>query len=71
MAHGSEFLFMMPLFVLGHFFGVPWVKQRLYGNGFLKPPSRYVDPQKQQHVGLRGYQLAGNFIQSVKRARHS
>ena len=55
---GSEFLFAMPLYVLGHFFGVSWVKQHLYRQGFLKPPLRSVNPEKQQLVGLRGYHLA-------------
>ena len=55
---GSEFLFAMPLYVLGHFFGVSWVKQHLYGRGFLTPPPRNVYPEKQQLVGLRGYHLA-------------
>ena len=49
---------MMPLHVLRHFFGDQWVEQHLYGEGFLKPPSKFVDRQKQQQVGLAGYQLA-------------
>ena len=56
--HGAEWIFMMPLYVLGHFFGHQWVEQHLYGEGFLKPPSKYVDRQKQQQVGLAGYHLA-------------
>jgi hypothetical protein len=51
-------MFMMPLFVLGHFFGDRWVEQHLFGEGFLRPPSKEIDREKQQRVGLTGYQLA-------------
>lgn len=51
-------MFMMPLYVLGHFFGDEWVEQHLFEKGFLKPPSKFVDREKQQQIGLAGYQLA-------------
>ncbi len=56
--HGTEWMFMMPLYVLGHFFGDQWLERHLFGKGFLKPPSRFVDREKQQQIGLTGYQLA-------------
>jgi hypothetical protein len=56
--HGTEWTFMMPLYVLGHFFGDQWVQQNLFKEGFLKPPSKAVDRSKQLQVGMTGYQLA-------------
>jgi hypothetical protein len=46
--HGAEW----------HFFGDRWVEQHLFGEGFLRPPSKEIDREKQQRVGLTGYQLA-------------
>jgi hypothetical protein len=65
---GNEWLFMMPLYVLGHFFGDGWVKQNLFEGGFLKPPSKFVDRAKQQHVGLLAYTLAEDLynLQSIE-----
>ena len=51
-------MFMMPLYVLGHFFGDRWVEEHSFDEGFLRPPSKEIDREKQQRVGLTGYQLA-------------
>jgi hypothetical protein len=56
--HGLEWKFMMPLYVLGHFFGDEWVRRHLFESGFLKPPSAERDRSKHQQVGMHGYQLA-------------
>lgn len=59
---------MMPLYVLGHFFGDDWVDQHLFKAGFLKPPSRFEDRAKQQHIGLLAYTLAEDLynLQSIE-----
>ena len=56
---GLEWLFMMPRYVLGHFFGDQWIRQHLFEkDGFLKPPTKEVDWLRHQQTGLHGYQLA-------------
>lgn len=50
---------MMPLYVLGHFFGAQWICQHLFEqNGFLEPPPAEVDWARYRQTGLHGYQLA-------------
>ena len=34
----AEWMFMIALAVLEHFFGTEWVREQLYTQGFLKPP---------------------------------
>jgi hypothetical protein len=55
---GNEWLFMMPLYVLGHFFGDDWVHPHLFEGGFLKPPSKFEDRAKEQRIGSLAYALA-------------
>jgi hypothetical protein len=60
--HGMEWMFAMPLYVLGHFFGADWVRQHLFEDGFLKPPSMHVDRAKQQEIGSQAFLLAENLF---------
>lgn len=56
---GLEWLFTIPLYVLGHFFGDQWIRQHLFEqDGFLKPPPAEVDWARYRQTGLHGYQLA-------------
>ena len=59
---GAEWMFMMPLYVLGHYFGDDWVGKHLFAASFLKPPSGKTDRPKQQQVGQHGYQLSENLF---------
>ncbi len=58
----AEWMFAMPLYVLGHFFGDDWVRQHLVEEGFLKPRSMHIDRIKQQEIGSQGFLLAENLF---------